>query len=492
MNRFLMTSGWTILSLAISGGELSAASRPSPADSSHVAAAHNGVISTRVVDISAEQGIVALEVGSGQGISVGDDFWLWSDEGVTGWGEVFLVMADRCAGRLAAGATGTPTEVTPGQPAVILRHASLAELRDRLPPGATVRGTIARVAPGRLTAWIDISADSGLRVGDQMVVLRKGLPLSRGRISLLDAAAALTTLEPLVGNALPEPGDVVELWPAPSDACWGRLTTTILQVTEVEEGAGKGAQISIAGSANDGIRIERLVDVYRGRKYIGAANVVEVSSPNSRANMIVSASRMREDPERKHSELWPAEGDRAIVRSAANAKPGPMLVAVFHIDQDYCLLAAGETDGVKVGETFLVRRQDPHDAMIWHDVALLTVKKVETSYSGALVRPLTSEVEGLRVWDMAERQLSGIEQWRTVGIVESVDVVSRTALTAIDPGCAVGPGDVVSWIPDSEASLGGAVVLHRDPDRLILHVPPGWGDLAGLPRARVDALLKNK
>jgi hypothetical protein len=164
-----------------------------------------------------------------------------------------------------------------------------------------------------------------------------------------------------------------------------------------------------------------------------------------------------------------------------------MLVAVFQITEDYCLLATGEADGIKRGETFLVRRQDPSDATFWHDVAQLTIKKVELDYSGAQVKPLTSQVAGLTVWDMAERQVSGIEQWRTVGIVESTDAASRTAMTAVNTGSAVAVGDVVSWMPDGDGAIGGAVVIRREPDRLVLHVPPGWGDMAALPRARVDA-----
>ena len=36
-------------------------------------------------------------------------------------------------------------------------------------------------------------------------------------------------------------------------------------------------------------------------------------------------------------------------------------------------------------------------------------------------------------------------------------------------------------------AIGGAVVIRQEPDRLVLHVPSGWGDMAALPRARVDA-----
>jgi hypothetical protein len=488
---FVLIAGGPRLLRAETTGQNST-SKPSVTTQPALASSKTGVITTKVINVSTEQGIVGLEGGSLQGVTVGDDFWVLSDSGVAGWGGVFVVTTDRCAGRVASISSSKPANIVAGQKAVVLRHAMLTELRDRLPPGASIRGKIVRPAPGRLTAWIDINADSGLQMGDQVIVSRKGVPLSRGRISLLDRNTALTTLEPVVGNALPEPGDAVELWPSPSDAHWGRLTTTVMQVAETIDGPTKGAQISIVGSAADGVTIERLVDVYRGRNYIGVASVAEVSSPNSKANMIGPASLIQDDPNKKRAENWPAEGDLAIVRSAPDSPPGPMLVAVFQIEKDYCLLAAGEADGIKVGETFLVRRQDANDPMVWHDIAMLTVKKVEAVYLGAQVKPLTSQAAGLKVWDMAERLTPGVEQWRAVGIVESAEPASRTAVSAVDPGCSVAVGDVVGWIPEGESPPGGAIVIQRDADRLVLHIPPGWGEMSAVPRARIDTMQRSQ
>lgn len=434
-------------------------------------AAGPAVIDTKVVQVAKDQPMVSLSAGEQAGIGVGDEFWVLSETGVVGSGAVVLVTADKCAGRVGSGLQN----VSAGQSGVVLRRQALAELRELMPPGATMQGKILRLPPGRRTAWIDLQASSGLRVDDQVLVSRKRIPISRGRVKILEEGAALTTLEPLVSNALPEVGDRVELWPTPSDGRWGRLNTTVLRVIEGPEGTLDRFAIVVAGTAQDGLAAERLMDVYRGRQYVGMAKVVEVSNPNSAAKMVDVATSTR-----------PAEGDQAVVRASPEAPPGPLTAPVFKIDQDYCLIAAGELDGIKQGEKFLVRRQDASDPMVWHDVARLTVEHVEPVYSGALIKPLTSQVEGVRVWDMAERQVPGVAQWRTAGIVEKVDSATRTGTASIERNCPVKVGAVVAWMPDREAPPGAGIVLARETDRLIVYVPPGWGDIDLLGRARID------
>ncbi|HOA74137.1 MAG TPA: hypothetical protein PL151_20835 [Phycisphaerae bacterium] len=433
------------------------------------------VFELQVIEYDADQGIVGLNGGERAGVAVGDRFWICSDTDVIGSGEIFFVTPDKSAGRLA----GESKLITAGQLAIILQRAALSSLRDRMPPGATITGKVLRLPPGRHTAWIDIPADSGLRQGDQVVVLRMGLLISRGRVKLLSREASLVTLEPLVSNALPEPGDRVELWPAPSDARWGRLNSTVLRVTQHPPGTLDPFELTIAGTAGDGLAVDRSVDVYRGRRYVGLGRVVEVSIPNSIVRM--------PDVNQGATTTRPADGDRVIVRAAPDAPPGPLTAPVFNkVDQDYCLIAAGELDGIRIGEQFLVRRQDPADPIVWHDVAMLTVDYLAPAHCGAHIKPLTSLVAGVQVGDMAERQVPGVETWRPVGIVETVDAASRTAIAAVEPGCPAKAGTVVAWLPERDAPPGAAVVLRCDNDHLIVHVPTGWGDLQLLPRSRVD------
>lgn len=416
------------------------------------------------------QRLVTLKGGREAGVNAGDPFWVIGESGVVAGGEIILVMPDKSAGRL----TGESPGISNAARVVAMQRPLLPELRDRMPPGATVSGKILRLPPGRHTAWIDIHEDSGLRLGDSVLVSRRGIPISKGRLGVLEREAALVTLEPLVSNALPEPGDRVELWPAPADARWGRLNTTILRVTEGPQGTLNRVAIEIAGTAENGLAVDRLVDVYRGRQYVGMGSMVQVSSPNSKAQMFDVATATR-----------PAEGDRAVVRAPLDAPPGPLTVPVFKVDQDFCLIGAGELDGIKIGEKFLVRRRDPDDVLLSHDVALLTVDYLAPAHCGAKIKPLSSDVPGVRVWDLAERQVDGLEQWRAVGIVERVEALHRTAVVGVAPGCGAAPGSVVGWVPEPDVPPGAAIVLCRDNDRLIIHVPAGWGDVELLGRALV-------
>lgn len=435
------------------------------------------LVESSVLEHSREQGMVGFQHGQDAGVSVGDPFWVLGETGVVASGEIFFVTSDRSAGRL----DGAPSVFEAGATAVLLKREALPGLRDRLPPGATVAGRIARLPPGRHTGWIDIHAGSGLRVDDGVVVLRKGLLISRGRVRLVDAQQALVTLQPLVSNALPEPGDRVELWPAPADARWGRLNSIILAVQKHPPGTLEPFEITIAGSADDGIAADRLVDVFRGHRYVGLARIVQVATPNSIARM--------PDVQDGATTTQPALGDTAIVRAPIGAPRGPMTVPVFNkVDAEYCLVAAGEMDGIALGETFLVRRQDPVDPLLQHEVALLTVVDLSPAHCGAEVKPLTSQVPSVQVGDMAERQLEGVEQWRPVGIIERTDPATRTALAAVAPGCRLQPGAIVAWMPEGQAPTGAAIVLVRETDRVLLHVPPGWGDMQLAPRSRVDAL----
>lgn len=431
------------------------------------------VIPAQVVDGSKDAGVVGLDAGEQSGIAVGDICWLIRPDGAAAEGEVFLVTPSRSAVRLA----GDAEAVSPGEKAVVLRRAALVDLRDRMPAGATLCGRVARVPPGRHTAWIDLTTRSGLRQKDYVLVSRKGLPISRGRIEIVDERAALATLEPLVRNALPEAGDRVELWPTPSDAHWGSLSSTVLRVSEAPEGTLDRVTIDLAGSDREGVAVERPVDVYRGRQYVGTGQIVSLAHPNSRAKMLDVATFLR-----------PAEGDRAIVRPAPQERPHPLLAPVYKVDGEDCYVTAGELDGVKEGDKLLVRRQDPADATVWHDVAELTVDYVAPAHCGAKIRPLTSQVAGVQRGDLAERSSPGLEQWRAVGIVESMNAGTRTAVAAVEPHCPVQAGTVVACIPEKDAPPGAAIAIYRDNDRLILYCPPGWADADALPHARIDAV----
>jgi len=290
--RSLITT--VLIALATIGGNAQAARGP----------ALPPVLATTVLERAADQAIVALAAGRDAGVALDDKFWVFDDASIAGTGTIYFVTPTQSVGRL----DDSGGRITAGQPAAVLREAALSELRDQLGPGVTVRGRLLRVPPGRRTAWISIARQAGLRQGDQILVRRSGIPIARGGVEILQGNAALATLRPLVGNALPEPGDSAELWPAPAAHRQARLNSSVLKVEPGDE----GSIVTIVGTAADGLEDGRLVDLYRRGKYVGVASVVAVSDPLSDARVIQAAS-----PE------TPEVGDVAMVR-ARGGGPAPL------------------------------------------------------------------------------------------------------------------------------------------------------------------------
>ena len=436
------------------------------------------ILETKVVNSTPGRGLVALAAGRHAGVVVGDRFFLAGDAVLPAGGRVFLVTDKACTGRLA----GSQHTVRPGQLAAVLREAALSSLRDRLPPGTTIAGSIARLPPGRRTAWIDLGSSSGLKLGDELLVWRRAIPTPRGPIDIpiarasvaqLEAHVALVALQPLVSNALPEPGDAVELWPAPADRRWGQATSAVLQVQPGKE----GAEITMVGALVGGTVEGWLADVFRDGKYVGVAEITEATGPLTRARMIASMSAQA-----------PEEGDRVVERPRAASRPYPLAAAIFRIEGEHCLLAAGETDGIEPDETFVVHRPDPGETTRRIAVAELRVEKAQVTYADARIRPLIRDAPAVQLWELAERQVPDAEVWQPIGIVEQAEPALCSAAGSVEPASRIAPGALVRLVPENRTPAA-AIVIGQVGDRVVTYIPPGWGDLSHLPRARIEALL---
>lgn len=423
---------------------------------------------TKVIGQVTEQQIVSLEVGHADGAEVGDPFWIFDGLHVLATGEIYLVEPARSVGRL----TEAPAEDLRGHPAVVFHRTSILALCGSFPPGVTVRGIVARAPPGRLTAWLDIGRDAGLQEGDTVLVHRKDIPIARGDVELLEDHTALVALSPLVRNALAQPGDPVALWPAPAAARRGAVNTTVLNVTPDPE----GALVDIVGRQADGLALGRLVDIFDDGAYRGVAAVFELGDPLSRARLIEAASVDA-----------PQIGDRAVVRGGPADPPRPLRAVIFRIEEDYCLLAAGETDGVRVGERFVVREPVAGQYGRQQELAELTIATVKVDYSGAEIRLLGGRTEPLSRWTMAERRSPAWPEWVPIGTIEGLEASRRLLTARIEDRAAMIPGQLIRWTPLEAQPPGAAIVLRQVESRLVAWSPHGWGDLRDAPRAWVEA-----
>jgi len=444
-------------------------------------------LETAVVGFSSDRGVVALAAGAREGIEVGDQFWVFNNGRIDASGRIQFVSQDG-----SAGAAEAVAEIKPGRPATILKSSALTSYRDGLPPLVTIRGQVDRVPPGRGTAWLNLGGRSGLKIGDRLLIRRLAegrleVPLARGSVKLVRDETSLVVVEPLVGNALPEPKDTVELWPSPADRRIGRVESMVLATQPATE-AGGDLLLTLVGSAEDGIELGRLVDLFRGREYIGHATIVSVGDRNSTALMFNAGRRGRAE-----------EGDRAWVRPPPGPPLRPLAAAIFEIkstpDGDFAQIAAGETDGVTEGEKFLVRHTDPGDPTIRKTVAELTVRHVQTDFSTASIPP--HQRAQVRLWDFAERSEPSPPDWRGIGMITRPLPESRSAVAELEERSTAGVGRIVRLIPEEPAGAdaaprpaAAAIVINRStsPSGLeaTLYVPPGWGNVEELDNARVE------
>ncbi len=429
--------------------------------------------------LSATPAVVTLGCGGASGVAIGDPLWLLRGMKVVATGTIFMVSPTQSAGRWA----GVPGDIQ-GLTAVVVRQSLLVEARELLPDGVTLRGTLVRLPPGRRTAWLDIGAPVGLHRGDMLLVSRKGIPIARGQVVEFEDRGSLATLRPVVGNAKPQVGDAVELWPAPAERRQGMLNSVVLDVVGSEE----GAFIRFVGSGADGVVEGRLVDLYRRDAYVGVARVEKVSDPVSAARMIESASIRR-----------PEECDVAVVRPAPPDQP--IRAAIFKVIEggDVCLLAAGESDGVEVGERLVVYGSDPEDPSRRQEVAELIVDAVQYYHSEASVKLRNPAGGPLLSWrDFAERRKPAWRRWGAVGVIREVRQAGRWAVADVDPRCKLDVGQIVRCSPAAVDNVGpterdllpaAAVVLATSSDEALLYVPIAWGEPDHLDHARVEVIM---
>lgn len=430
------------------------------------------VMVTAAGSYNAERQIITLGIGRDEGVSIGDRFWLFKDDSITGTGSVFLVGPTQSVGRLGFTGKGIGSK----QAAAVLVGGSLQSLRRKMSPDIAIRAQVARVPPARRTAWLSFGRRSGVKPGDPVVIRRFGLPISRGRLEIVDEEVSLAELQPLVGNTLPQVGDDAEIWPPPGVDLEVRLSSAVLDVTSSRE----GPVITFPGTAADGLTENRLVDIFRKGQYLGVAAVRQIYDPLSQALVMESATRSA-----------PEIGDTVVVRLRPGYPPKPLTAVVFKVAGDYCLIAAGESDGVQPNERFVVRGPVPGAPESMREVAELTVEAVKVDYSGARIRPLIAESAPVRTWDMAERRTTRQKsQWVYAGRIDLSHAESRTLVISPDPEVDLSAGQVVRWTPPQAdaGQSGAAIIVYMGGDKGFLYVPPAWGDLAEAPGARIEIL----
>jgi hypothetical protein len=442
--------------------------------------ADSGIVSASVIGVSKMEPVAAIDVGRRQGIAMRDRVAIVDAADATrvvGAGEVFIVDETRAVVRLTeppASGRGPQSRPSDGSApvwrAVVVPSSFVTRAKGAMPAGTTISARAASVAPGRRQLWIDLGGLSGLAEHDTVWIRREDFPIARGHVVLVLEGTALVQPRPLVSNAVPDVGDVVELWPSPAARRTGRPESVVMEVTPDEE----GAVLTLAGARRDGLTPDRQLDLFDGDAYVGLAGVTTSSDRLCLAKSL-----------RAFCATQPSVGLRAVGRPGA-ARPSARLEArIFDVREGYVLISAGGADGVQAAQTFAVLR----DGKI---VARLEVRKVEFDFAGA--EPLPPErgetPAELKKWDLVVREPVPPDAARTIGRVDAVWRAGSWltgAITAADARAE--PGAVLRLAADTPVAAIVAGVTDAAGiagPRMLLYIPPGWGRATIFPGQRIE------
>ena len=430
------------------------------------------VLTPPIERIDHETNLVSLNAGAEQGLTLGDPVWLTDMNTLHAAGHLTQIAPTSSVAQI---------DRLPDDPSSlrlsVLARSRLERTRDDWPASTTLHGTLARLAPGRLTGWMNLGEASGLRIGDSFLVHRetkgKHIPIARAELQSFTSHAGLVTLEPLVSNAVPEPGDSVELFPEPFERALGSFNSVVMAV----EKDGGALDVRIIGATHDGLELERLIDVWRDGQLVGTATIVSLDDPLSRARMIDAATA-----------TTPEIGDRVTARPTTGTPNQPLRAPVFKVEDNLCLLATGEVDGVRVDDRFSVYAAAQEDDAPRRRLAELTVYTVKVDYCGARIVRGDVDTDPIERWAMAVRDAPAWPSWETTGIVRETSGRTRHMIADIQPDSPLAPGDVVRWMPDSDLRrpYGLAIVIAVMHTEALLAVPPGWGNVKIAPRAAIQ------
>lgn len=401
----------------------------------------------RVTAVESVDRVVSLEKRPDERVEVGDLV-----VGRSGEHEAWIGQVDAVADLQSSARIGGPGQLpSSGSMAAIIPRNTAGRLREILPAETTLWAWVDRIAPGGKTAWIDGGGDDGFRSGDRLLAVRAGIPIARLELTQVYSRAALAACLPLAANATIVEGDRARLWPSPADRLTDRLQSHVLHVRSTRG----GDEIWICGERRDGLALGQTWEIRRGGKYVDLATVRSFSGHFAIASPSTAFSATRAK-----------SGDAAIRRLESDIFSGRVPLRVFRVEDRYCLLNAGEREGIEVGMP-LVLEGGPQ-------ARTLTVDTVKADYCGASLSSsaATSNPGPIRQWEAA-LPVRLPEPDPTRGVVASVNKDKGVVTVDWRQGHSeMQPGD---WVRVGSSPPAAGLVVLVDEHGCILFVPDCWG-----------------
>lgn len=300
-------------------------------------------------------------------VALGDRLVHLAGDGRAAIGRVILIDEGHFAAKFGFGPLPAPED----ELSAVAADAPI-RMRPWLPDGATLWARVDAIAASASTpttapaatspaVWLDRGLRDGLRPGDRLLAVRRGLPLMRLELDTVHPAAALATAVPLVADAHLVPGDLARLWPAPQAAPGGGWQTSVLIVREVDN----AIEAWLPGDRADGLTLGDRWEITRDGEYVDLVEITEFRPrfAIARGGQAFARSRIR-------------IGDSALRRTTEGIASRRSAMRVFRLEGRYCLLNAGENDNIAEGQRVAVVL--PDGALTW-----LVVETVKIDYCGA-------------------------------------------------------------------------------------------------------------
>jgi len=310
----------------------------------------------RVERIHAERRIVTFSRDPADAVKLDDRIVFLADDGSVALGRVFALDDRHFAAKMDPGPLPAPEDFVARLPAGIDTL-----LRPWLPDGTSLWCRVDAAVTASTAVWLDRGANSGFRTGDRLFALRRDLPVARVEINRVYPDAALAAMTPLVADASLIPGDWARLWPAPADAVDGLQSIRVLNARPSEH----GLEVWIPADRRDGLALGDRWEIRRDGAYIDLVEVVEFRHRFAIARGGQAFARERVQV-----------GDEAVRRRPAAIAAGRCAMRVFRVEGDYCLLNAGENEGLVEGRTVNIMNPDGGSSE-W------IIETVKIDYAGA-------------------------------------------------------------------------------------------------------------
>jgi hypothetical protein len=405
--------------------------------------------SCKVIGRIPDRPLVILDAGRDQGVSLDDPAVLLADGQIAAAGRVFYLESNRCSVRLnEQGAGDRQANV-----AVVVPRSLPGVCRVALPPDTTIWADVDEVTPGHRTAWVNHGRDTGLRLGDRLLITRSRVAIARGDVIDVLQDSALIRFQTVAAGSFVRRGDKVRLWPSPAEGREGCLRVPVMTV----EQEGPHQCIWLPGGTADGLVPDRQIEFFRGDTYVATATIDQAGESAARAVTMDACARQAVQA-----------GDTAVLMIDSSLDQPRFAGRVFRIEGDYCLLSIGEDTGVRRGQVLYVVR----DRQV---VATVKIKTIKQGYCGAeLERSESNAARKPQLWDQV---LSSRPQQRLVqglGHVTQLTDDGQFATVAL-PGEVKNAesGTIVSIIKNAD-TVGAAIIIHKSPTSMILHVPACW------------------